>query len=268
MIIDFHTHCFPTALAPKALAPLIKLSGLTPCSDGTASGLEKRIKEDGVDFAVVCNIATTAHNMAAVNSFAIDLNDFSKTLIALGSAHPDSEILEDELQRLIDHDIKGIKIHPEYMPYYIDSPRWDRVFSLCEEMGIFVLSHAGFDLISPDRIAATPERIARVLDRHPKLTFIGAHLGGNRCWQQVLDHLCGRENLYLDTALMSRFDKNNLYVSKIIAAHGVNKVLFGTDAPWGVPKKEIEFIKCLGLSSEEEEMIFHENAEKLLFGAI
>ena len=97
MIIDFHAHCFPDAIAPKALAPMQKLTGITPCYDGTASGMEEKMRADGIDFAVVCNIATNAHQLAKVNSFAIDVNDFSKTLIALGSAHPDSEILEDEL---------------------------------------------------------------------------------------------------------------------------------------------------------------------------
>ncbi|MBE6582816.1 MAG: amidohydrolase, partial [Ruminococcaceae bacterium] len=209
--------------------------------------------------------ATNAHQLAKVNSFAIDINDFSQTLIALGSAHPDSEILEDELQRLIDHDIRGIKIHPEYMPYYIDDPEWDRVFSLCEEMGIFVLSHTGFDRVSPDKTASTPDRVAKVLDRHPNLTFIGAHMGGNRFYPQVLEYLCGRPNLYLDTAIMSRLDKNNLYVSRIIESHGVDRILFGTDAPWSEPKNEVLFIKSLGLGKENEEKIFHLNAEALLF---
>ncbi len=265
MIIDFHAHCFPDALAPKALAPMQNLTGITPCYDGTASGLEAKIKADGVDFAVVCNIATNAHQLPKVNSFAIDINDFSQTLIALGSAHPDSEILEKELERLLDHDIHGIKIHPEYMPYYVDGPEWDRVFSLCEEMGIFVLSHTGFDYVSPDRTATTPERVARVLDRHPNLTFIGAHMGGSRFYPQVLEHLCGRPNLYLDTAFMSQLDRNDLYASKIIAAHGVDRILFGTDAPWSEPRTEVEFIKSLGLDRADEEKIFHLNAEKLLF---
>lgn len=265
MIIDFHAHCFPDAIAPKALAPMQKLTGITPCYDGTAFGLSEKMKADGIDFSVVCNIATNAHQLAKVNSFAIDINDFSQTLIALGSAHPDSEILEDELQRLIDHDIRGIKIHPEYMPYYIDDPEWDRVFSLCEEMGIFVLSHTGFDLVSPDKTASTPDRVAKVLDRHPNLTFIGAHMGGNRFYPQVLEYLCGRPNLYLDTAIMSRLDKNNLYVSRIIESHGVDRILFGTDAPWSEPKNEVAFIKSLGLGKENEEKIFHLNAEGLLF---
>lgn len=265
MVIDFHTHCFPDAIAPKALGGLSERAGISPCTDGTVLGSVAKLKSDGVDFAVVCNIATNAHQLVKVNSFAIDINDFSKTLIALGSAHPDSDILEKELERLIDHDIRGIKIHPEYTPYYIDSSEWDRVFSLCEEMGIFVVTHAGFDFISPDRIAATPKRTAAVLDRHPNLTMIAAHLGGNRYWNEVKDHLCGRDNIYFDTALLCREGADPITVREIIRLHGADKVLFGSDMPWSEPRVEMKFTKSLGLSQNELDMIFFENAQRLLF---
>ncbi len=265
MIIDFHTHCFPAAIASRALVPMQELTGIVPCTDGTVEGSVKKIKEDGVDFAVVCNIATNAHQLAKVNSFAIDINDFSRSLIALGTAHPESPILEDELQRLVDHDIRGIKIHPEYMPYYIDDSKWDTVFSLCEEMGIFVMTHAGLDPTSPDRIAATPDRIAKVLDKHKSLTFIAAHLGGVRCQDEVKSHLCGRDNLYFDTAYTTNIENSREYAPDIIRLHGADKILFGSDMPWSEPKREIAFVRSLGLSSDEEDKIFFKNAQKLLF---
>ena len=264
MIIDFHTHCFPDALAPKALSHLSGITNFTPSTDGTVKGSSAKLKEAGIDLAVVCSIATNAHQLPKVNGFAIDINDLNNNLIALGSAHPEADCLEDELQRLIDHDIRGIKIHPEYMPYYIDAPQWDRVFSLCEDMGIFVLTHAGFDQISPDRIAAPPEKIAAVLDRHPKLTMVAAHLGGNRQWNQVKVHLCGRENLYIDTSVPSRYEYDAEMTRDIILRHGTSRVLFGTDMPWAEPKKTLDFIRSLGFSQEDEEKILSKNAERLL----
>ena len=264
MIIDFHTHCFPDALAPKALGWLSDTAGFPPVTDGTVKGSVNKLREAGIDLGVVCSIATNAHQLPKVNGFAIDINDLSSNLIALGSAHPESEVLEDELQRLIDHDIKGIKIHPEYMPYYIDSPEWERVFALCEEMGIFVVTHAGFDFISPDRIAATPERIANILDRHPKLAMVAAHLGSNRLWEQVKQVLCGRNNLYLDTAILARYGADPVLTKDIILSHGTDRVLFGSDMPWSEPKKELDFVRSLGLPSDDEAKILGGNAERLL----
>ena len=265
MIIDFHTHCFPDALAPKALSWLSEKASSKPVTDGTVKGSSALLKESGVDFGVVCSIATNPRQLPKVNGFAIDINDLCRNLIALGSAHPDYEELEDELQRLLDHDIRGIKVHPEYASYYIDAPEWDRVFSLCEEMGIFVVTHAGFDFISPDRVAAPPERIAKVLDRHKNLTLICAHLGGNRYWEQVKTLLCGRENLYLDTAMLAKVGIDLDLMRSVIIAHGTDKVLFGSDMPWSYPKDEIALIRTLGLSAEDENKIFSDNAKKLLF---
>ncbi len=265
MIIDFHTHCFPDALAPKALAKLSAHTDILPSTDGTVSGLKRKMLSDGVDISVVCNIATNAHQQRKVNDFAVAVNERESVLTALGSVYPESEEISTDLDYLSEHDIRGIKIHPEYTSYYIDDPIWERVFSECSERNIFVITHAGFDFISPDRIAATPERIARVLDKFPKLTLIAAHLGSNRCWEEVKNHLCGRENLYFDTAIIGQYGISPQLAREIIDAHGHERILFGSDTPWSEAIKEINFIRSLGLSEESLEMIFHRNAERILF---
>lgn len=265
MIIDFHTHCFPDTLAPKALGNLSTRAGIEPTTDGTVSGSIACLDRSGIDFAVVCSIATNAHQLPKVNSFAIDINDFSTRLIALGTAHPDSEILEDELDRLMDHDIKGIKIHPEYGPYYIDDEPWLRVMRLAAERNLFVVTHAGFDFISPDRIAATPSRLAHVLDTIPSLRLIAAHLGGNRHWEQVKTHLCGRDNVWFDTALLAREGAEPSLVREVILAHRADRILFGSDMPWSDPRDEVTLIRSLALGADTEERIFHRNAEELLW---
>ena len=265
MIIDFHTHCFPDVLAPKALAFLQEKSGSIPTTEATVASNIKKMDECGIGLSVVCSIATNARQLAKVNSFAIDVNDFSTRLAALGSAHPESEILEEELQRLLDHDIHGVKIHPEYGPYYIDSPEWKRVFALCQEMGLFVVTHAGYDFISPDRIAATPERLGRILDEFPDLTLVAAHLGGNRMWDEVERHLCGRKNLYFDTALLAAEGAPQERVLSVIRNHGTDRVLFGTDMPWSDPAAELSYLASLDLTREEFRAITEENALALLY---
>ena len=43
MIIDFHTHAFPAALAAKTIPMLAEKSGATPFTDGTAEDLSARL---------------------------------------------------------------------------------------------------------------------------------------------------------------------------------------------------------------------------------
>lgn len=41
------------------------------------------------------------------------------------------------------------------------------------------------------------------------------------------------------------------------------KILFGSDSPWGNTKKEIATVKSLAISGEEKENIFFRNAMKI-----
>ncbi|MDE6133306.1 MAG: amidohydrolase, partial [Oscillospiraceae bacterium] len=51
---------------------------------------------------------------------------------------------------------------------------------------------------------------------------------------------------------------------ELIDTFGVENVLFGTDYPMWEPKPELEMIDKINLTQNEREMIFHENAERLL----
>ena len=106
MIIDFHTHNFPDALAPKAMASLKINCAANPDivahTDGTASDAERLLRSSGVDRAVVCNIATNSRQENKVNSYSILLLE-SDFFLPLGSLHPDSENKREELARLKDN---------------------------------------------------------------------------------------------------------------------------------------------------------------------
>ena len=64
MLIDFHTHMFPEAVAERALGGIVKrtkdIYGIDQAVsfDGTLDGLRRSMKETGVDLSVVLPIAT------------------------------------------------------------------------------------------------------------------------------------------------------------------------------------------------------------------
>ena len=51
---------------------------------------------------------------------------------------------------------------------------------------------------------------------------------------------------------------------KIIEKHGIDKMLFGTDSPWHKPPFEKSMIELLGLSEDEKNKIYSQNAKNLL----
>lgn len=271
MILDFHTHAFPDRLAPRAIAQLTEnasASGYTPLTDGTVAGLIASMDRAGIDRSVVCNIATNPHQMVKVNDFAISCLS-NPRLIPLGSLHPHVPVsdMETELHRLKGAGIPGLKIHPDYMDIEIDDPAFDPIFSLCESGNMFVVTHAGYDPIAPDHMHCTPDRVLRVLARHPSLKLVVAHTGGFDCESDVLDKMCGT-SVYLDTSLAAvRNAKSREWgalCADILRRHDPSRILFATDTPWSDPAAEIAFVRDVALSEEATEMILHENAERLI----
>ena len=262
----FHTHCFPDALAPKAMAVLTenaKSCGYFPRTDGTAAGAVKLLKTAGIDGALVCNIATNPRQEHKVNDFAISLAGERGFLFAAGSLHPDSENPEAELDRLAAAGIKGIKVHPDYVGMDITDEKFDRIFSLAEERGFFVVTHTGFDPISPDHPHATATGLLAVVKKHPRLKLIAAHMGGPRQSKAVLETLVGT-SVYFDTSLCSIRPDEQETLKTILHEHDEEKILFGTDTPWSDPAAEIAFLERAGLSDRALSRIFFENAANLL----
>lgn len=270
-IIDFHTHAFPDALAPRAVAQLTinaAASGYTPLTDGTVAGLVASMDKAGIARSVVCNIATNPRQMKKVNDFAIACMQ-NPRLIPLGSVNPEAtpEEIDTELNRLKAAGIPGIKLHPDYMKVEIDSEKFTPILAACAEKNLFVITHAGFDPVEPDHVHCSPDMVLRVMDRHPALKLVVAHTGGFDREKEVLDKLCGAP-VWLDTSLSAvrraRSAEWGALCGEILRRHDPARVLFATDTPWSDPAAEIAFVHSLALPKEQTEAILHGNAEALL----
>jgi predicted TIM-barrel fold metal-dependent hydrolase len=269
--IDFHTHVFPDALAPRAIAQLTinaAASGYVPRTDGTVAGLMDSMNNAGIHRSVICNIATNPRQMVKVNDFAISLLQHPR-LIPLGSVNPyaDEGEIKNELDRLKEAGIPGIKIHPDYMDVEIDAVAFNPILKGCAERNLFVITHAGFDPVQPNHMHCTPDMVLRVIDRQPDLKLVVAHTGGFDLEREVLDKLCGAP-VWLDTSLSAvRREKSEQWgelCAEILRAHDPKRILFATDTPWSDPAAELRFVKELCLSEEETVDVLWRNAERLL----
>lgn len=263
-MIDFHTHIFPDALAPKAIASLQLTAGLPVMFDGTANGLLELMKRDGIDRSVVLNTVTNARQVGKVNAFALETKEAHKELIPFCSLHPLTEEPERLISEFIAAGIKGIKLHPDYVGVEFDDEAFKPILAAAEKLRMPVVIHAGFDPVSPNKVHASPDAILRVIGEFPDLILVVAHLGGVARWDEVAEKLCGK-NIYLDTAFCcERIGITVEQGKRIFGLHPHDKILFGSDAPWASPSEVAEFINKLGLPEESKEMIFSGNAERLL----
>ncbi len=263
MIIDFHTHYFPDRVADKAMAILsaeAKHDNIVPYTKATLEDNLRFMRLSGVDIMVALNIAVTIRQEASINSCVIATHN--ESIIPFGSVHPDSPNWENELARLAEAGVKGVKFHPEYQMISVADKRWYPIYEYSAYLGLLMVVHCGYDTAYPESRRATPSDMAKVAKDFKDAKFICAHMGGMLMWEDVYDNLAGKE-VFIDTSMVNGWLDPKL-AKRIIDKHGADNVLFGSDLPWGSPKENIEYISGLGLSSEDMEKILGRNAERVL----
>jgi predicted TIM-barrel fold metal-dependent hydrolase len=222
----------------------------------------------GVDISVLTPVATKPSQVTSINDWVAGVvdsaprtTDGAPRLVAFGSMHPDFAEPDVELARIAALGFRGIKLHPEWQEFAPDDPRADAIYAAASNLGLAVLFHAGGDLMF-DTVRGTPAAFATVLDRHPRLRAILAHLGGFRAWNEFAEALAGRE-LWIDTAFTLGHLPDEELVA-IVRRHGADRVLFGSDGPWTDALAELTHLRRLGLTGEELTGIEGGNAARLL----
>lgn len=261
MLIDFHIHLFPDALAPRTIPHLAGICGITPNTDGTLGDTLSKLEQWGVDKAVVLHIATKPSQQQNVNAFAASIQ--SDRIISFGSVHPAAPDAVEMLSQIKSMGLRGIKLHADYQGFFADDRAAYPIYETCAALGLPIVFHAGQDPLSPDVVHAGPKALAQVAQDFPYLRLIAAHLGGMNRYDEVEEFLVGRKNVWLDTSMAAECCPAEQF-RRIIRAHGVQRVLFATDCPWSTPPRQLDFLEAAGVSPEELDRITYQNALDLL----
>ena len=261
MLIDFHTHAFPKTIAEKALDKLSYLSGgLEPQSEGTVDSLKNQMEKDGVDISVVLSIATNSRQQTNVNNFAKEIND-EKSVFAFGSVHPDAENVFEELERIKDMGLKGVKIHPEYQEINVDDEKMKPIYKKISSLGLITVFHSGYDYGYAPPYHCMPDNLLAALKWFDS-PVIAAHWGGVSCGVEVIKKLCGKD-VWFDLS----FGYGNMpraVAQEIVDKHTPERLLFASDMPWHRPSWEKKLIETLDISQSDKDKIYYKNALKLL----
>ena len=263
-IIDFHTHAFPDSLAERAIKGLEDEIGGTWKAklDGTISSLIASMDAAGIDQSVVCPIATKPDQFDGILRWCLSIR--SDRIIPLASVHPAAANVARQVGRVVEAGLAGLKLHPMYQDFDADAPHLDPLYTSAAEAGLPVVLHCGFDIAYPNCEHAHPHRIAAIIRRHPDLTLVATHLGGWKVWDGVRRHLVGRD-VWFETSFSLGW-MNPDEVMGIISAHGVERVLFGTDSPWADQAEELRLLDRLPLADDQKAAILGGNAISLLAG--
>ena len=276
MIVDFHTHTFPDAIARTTVEKLAAAAHIPAFTDGTEAGLTASMAGAGIDRAVVLPVATNPLKVNRLNDHAAAMNG-RNGVYHLGAMHPACPYMKEELRRIKALGLRGIKIHPVYQNEDIDAKPFLELLTLAAENGLFVVTHAGDDIGFPGVRRAAPAQIANALRQIGDVPLILAHSGGWKNWEDV-PALAGSPSVMIDISfsLGEIADAGGYYtqperrllsgqaLTDLIRAFGAQRVLFGTDSPWTDQKQSLEAFRRLDLTARERALIEGENALRLL----
>ncbi|MCQ2976118.1 MAG: amidohydrolase family protein [Bacteroidales bacterium] len=258
MIIDFHAHIYPQKIADKASKTIGDFYDTTMCYNGIPERLLESGSRIGVSKYIVHSTATVAHQVESINNYIIsEVNNHSE-FIGFGTIHPDYQDFETELNRIKSAGLKGIKLHPDFQKFQIDTEIMDPIYEVMANLKMPVLVHAGdcrYDF-------SGPKRISNVLEKHPSLILIAAHFGGYTEWDKACEFLVGKKVWFDTSSTLWKLpiDKAN----EMIKSHGVENFLFGSDYPMWDHEEELQRFNKLSLNNDERDAILFKNALRLL----
>lgn len=257
-IIDFHTHVYPDAIAPKAADSVRTFYGLGNDSmNGMVSTLLDRGAAVGTTQYVILPVAMRPDRTRHINDFILDTLKDHPEFLGFGTVHAAMENLTEEVDYICSNGLRGIKMHPDSQVFSIDD---ERLFPMYEQIRgkLPVLFHMGdhrFDY-------SHPVRLKRLLELFPDLQVIAAHFGGYELYEEAYD-LLKDTDCFFDVSSSLMFMKPG-EAERYINLYGAERFVYGSDYPMWDPVEEMERFMKLQLTDDQRQQIFHKTAESLL----
>jgi uncharacterized protein len=270
-VVDAHCHFFP----PKVQAAIWRWFDEAATEKtgapwpiryrGDEAALRAALEAAGIIRHTTLNYAHKPGMAAALNAWTAELLARDPAAIGTATFYPEPEAADYVDAVLADGRFRGFKIHLEVGRFDPRDPRLDPVWASIAEAGLPVVIHCGSAPVAGPH--NRPEPTLTVLDRHPTLKAIIAHLGAYEVeeWIGVAE---SRENVYLDTAMVFvDFHGVRAFPERLLVrleALG-EKILFGTDFPT-VPfplEHAVESVTRLGQSDRWLRAVLHDNALKV-----
>ena len=259
-IIDAHAHIYPEKIAKKATETIGVFYDIPmEMPAGTTDRLLEDGKNAGITGYIVHSCATKPEQVKSINDFIKTEIDKHSEFIGFMTLHQDltEEEMKSEVERCKQAGFKGVKLHPDFQKFYIDEEKAEKIYRAVGK-DFPILFHTGDDRYEYSK----PHRLVKMAKKYPEVTFIGAHFGGYRCWDDV--HLYkGLKNVYFDTCSSLTFIDEKK-AKELIDMLGADRFFFGTDFPMWDAKGELDRFMKIDLTNEEREMILSKNIKKLL----
>lgn len=269
-IIDVHTHFMPQNVLDKVWAYFDAVD--TPAGPWTITYRTdeqtriETLRAFGVTRFSALNYAHRPGMAAWLNAWSRDFAARTPDVIASATFYPEPDAAEYVAEAL-DAGAQIFKAHIQVGAYDPLDPALDDVWAQLESRGTPVVIHCGSGP-RPGEFTG-PDRIETLLDRHPALKLVVAHMG-NTEYGRFLEFAERYERVHLDTTMVfTDFTEAHRpypreYLPRL-AAIG-HKVVLGTDFP-NIPYPyvhQLDALAALGLGDDWMRGVLHDNAARLL----
>jgi len=171
------------------------------------------------------------------------------------------------LARDVQAGAKGLKLHPIIQREPLGSQRTTAIIEAFAAYKLPVLFHSGvqsYYLGREKREMQRPEygdprEAAQLVPRFPNVSFIAGHAAITQ-YKRSIELFASHRNVYVDVSFQSPGN-----IRELIRALGPERVMYGSDWPWGDRRANIASVKaaCRG-DKGLERLLFHDNAARLL----
>lgn len=232
LIIDSHSHWGPS---------------LSMGTEVTTAELQRQLKGSGISYVILIPFPSTA---IANNDINIKLLEETKRIKSFLPYHYIRE----------NYDVEGFDPIPD--KYYGGKWHWMRGwqdtasnYQVLDDPGLPGLIEKLRTINKPIVFEEDFDFTVRFVDMAEGVTLIIPHLGllgGNP--YDFLKAFKDNESIYFDTALASRDQ-----IKKFVETIGPERVIFGSDVPFGSMHSELDKILSLQISREDKELLLYKN---------
>ena len=261
MIIDCHTHLNRYEEGQWATLP------------ERYAELKRDMRANRVDHAFVLSSYKVNEARPSTREILEVVGDDPQISVIAGVSYYDYRAADVADLRLMlsEGRIRGLKLYPGYEAFYVHDARMRVVYELAGEYGVPVMIHTGDTFDPKGKVKyAHPLEVDEVAVDFRDVTFVICHLG-NPWVTDAMEVIYKNDNVVGDISGFTlghfdeRFEQYMLQKVKeaIIFAGDPSSLLFGTDWPIAQMSGYLRFVRNLGLSEEETELILWKNAARI-----
>lgn len=178
--------------------------------------------------------------------------------------------IEDIKNFLSKSNVVALKIFCGHDLIYINDPKFDIYYTMCQELGKPVIFHTGINSNKPQVAKYNdPKYIVEVAEKYPGLKIVVAHFFWpeiDYCWNTLkkLDNVFFDLSAMADKEIEEMVGKEKIRLLLIeIANENPEKLIYGSDYKCCEMLDHVRLVESLNLSEEIKKMIYWKNAKRV-----